>query len=327
MTAAGTDPAPALPPVTVLLPVRDGLPHLRDAVASVLAQTHRDLELLVLDDGSTDGTGAWLDGLRDSRVRVLHREGRGLVAALNDGLGEARHELVARMDADDLSAPDRLERQCAHLLAHPHVAAAGSCFHVIDEEGAVVGEAHTAAHTAYLRRLMYARNDFAHGSMMLRRSAVLAVGGYRDVGPCEDYDLWVRLLSGYDLANLPDLLYSYRLSETGVSALAAGRQVASLHAVRHRLHGELPLPRPRPLDLAREGVAHVRSHPACRRTARTYAHDHAVLAGVLAREGRWAAAAATAAGLALFVLRTPVGVLGVPPLDRLPAALGRLRAR
>jgi len=314
-----------LPPVTVLLPVYNGGSHLAGAVRSVLAQDYPRFELLIINDGSTDGTRADLAALDDSRVRVLHQPNRGLVASLNRGLQEARYDLIARMDADDLSAPGRLSVQVDFLMKARHVAAVGSCFVVIDEAGAVLDEVHVAADPAYLERTMYLRNAFAHGSMMFRRDCVLEVGGYRDVGPCEDYDLWVRLLRSYKLGNVPDLLYRYRVSPSQISSSSGQEQTGCFLKARKELHNERPLPRVKPRVLVLEGLHHVSSYPQCRRTAQSYAYDHYGLARLMMRAGRYGQAAQLLRGVMLFALRKPRALVGLPPLQSLAEGLHRLR--
>src|SRR5262245_4807279 len=116
------------PRVTVLMPVYNGAPFLRAAIDSVLRQSWSDFELLIIDDGSTDGSAAIADGYAAAppRVRVARVPHRGLVAALNRGLETIDTELIARADADDVSRPDRLSRQVAYLDAHPHIGACGT---------------------------------------------------------------------------------------------------------------------------------------------------------------------------------------------------------
>ena len=123
------------PRVSVLLPVRDGARFLREALDSVLAQTLADFELLVVDDGSTDETPEILASVGDERLRVLRQEPAGLVAALERGIGEARAPYLARMDADDVSLPCRLERQVAFLDEQSQVALVVPGVESIDEAG------------------------------------------------------------------------------------------------------------------------------------------------------------------------------------------------
>ena len=121
--------------VSVVMPVRDGERFLVEAVESVLEQTERDLELIVVDDGSTDSTPRLLAGVSDPRLRVLTQEPRGLAPALNVGCSEASAPVIARMDADDVALPDRLERQLAFLDAEPEVALLGGGIVLVDEQG------------------------------------------------------------------------------------------------------------------------------------------------------------------------------------------------
>lgn len=299
-------------PVTVLLPVYNGGRHLAAAVSSILTQTHQDLELLAIDDGSTDGSGELLEALDDSRVRVLHQSNVGLVATLNRGLAEARHEVVARMDADDLSSESRLQLQVGFLVSNPDVAAVGCCYDVIDEDDTRIDSVHTAAAPAYLRRQLYFRNVLPHAGMTFRRDAVLAVGGYRDVGPAEDYDLWTRLVQRYPIASLPDSLLQYRSTATGISVLAAEQQRRCLKDIRSRLHSSHPLAIPAARDVLREGLAHsAQFGRTCPTAARSYVFDHAWLAALLARRGQVLPAARLAVGTVGLACRRPASARGL----------------
>lgn len=295
--------------VTVLLPVYNGGRFLRCAIESLLAQTHTGFELLVIDDGSTDGSAHVLDRVTDERVRVIHQANQGLVGALNTGLAATRTELVARMDQDDLSAPNRLEVQLAYLRAHPGVAAVGCCYEVMDEDDVTTTTAHVAAQPGYLRRQLYFRNVLPHGAMLYRRSAVIAVGGYREVGPAEDYDLWARLAMRYDVASIPDVLFRYRVTATGMSVQSAAEQRRSVHSIRDDLHRRAPLS----LTVAQVFADGSQHHQAflhcCFRPLRGYLYDHVWLVVLLARRGRWRAASAAALGVLALVLRHPLATL------------------
>jgi glycosyltransferase involved in cell wall biosynthesis len=221
--------------VSVVLPVRDGERFVREAVESVLAQTYADLELIVVDDGSSDATPEILRGVRDDRLRLLRQEPAGLVAALRRGVAEARAPLVARMDADDVSEPTRLERQVELLERRPRVGMAATWTAVIDEEGRELRrEVLPPAHADLARRLLL-RNPFQHGSVVVRRDALEAAGGYRDdYGANEDYDLWRRLLRSWELACVPEVLYRYRVHAGAVTQTDPDRI-----ARRERLRAEL----------------------------------------------------------------------------------------
>ena len=310
------DPEDTLP-VTVLLPVFNGGRHLSAAVQSILDQTYPDFELLVVDDGSTDGSAQLLDALTDPRVRVIHQDNQGLVSALNTGLAQAKHPLVARMDADDMSLPRRLELQVTHLRAHPEVAAVGCCFEVIDEALETVRYVHTAGSSAYQKRRLYFRNVLAHSGMTFRRDAVLDVGGYRDVGPAEDYDLWARLAVRYEIESLPQTLLRYRDNPAGISAAASDRQRQVTREIRRRLHDEHPLSGVTPGGIFAEGLQHEAAFSrTCTSPAATYVFDHLWLTIVLARQRRWRMSVLTAVGTVALMVRRPRSTAGLLAIFR-----------
>ena len=197
------------PPVSVVMPVRDGLPWLDDAVRSVLAQTYADFELVIVDDASTDGTADLLDAWqrRDPRVRVVHaREPLGLVGSSNAAAFAARGRLVARMDADDVCHPERLARQVAVLDAHPDAALVGTLMEGVDGDGRLV---RPIDRWRLARRSVFA--PFPHGSIIVPRALLERVGGYRrGCEYWEDLDLYLRLSRLGKVLVLPEALYRYR---------------------------------------------------------------------------------------------------------------------
>jgi hypothetical protein len=258
--------AAAAPRVSVILPARDGGAYLADAVASILAQSFADLELLLIDDGSRDGAVAALAPLaaRDPRLRLLANPGAGLVAALNFGLGQARGELVARMDADDVARPERLARQVAFLDASPDVALVGAQVAFIDAAGAPTGErSYFPTAPAAVAAALAARGCvIRHPTIVARKAALLAAGGYR--APCEraeDYDLWLRLSERARLANLPKVLLAYRVhggqTSAGINLDQRFARDLALLAARARRTG-----RPDPLDGVGEALRFDRPPPA-----------------------------------------------------------------
>jgi glycosyltransferase involved in cell wall biosynthesis len=225
----------ASPLVSVVLPVHDGERFLAEAVESVLSQTLRDLELVVVDDGSTDGTQDVLSAYRDSRMRVVAQPHRGLVGALTAGIAAASASYVARMDADDVSEPRRLERQVELLERRPRAGMAATWVAVVDEEGRELRRHVLPSEHDDLARRLLLRNPFQHGSVLLRRAALEEAGGYRgDYGANEDYDLWRRLARSWELACVPEVLYRYRVHAGAVTQTDPERVVR-----RERLRTEL----------------------------------------------------------------------------------------
>ena len=205
--------------VSILLPCREAAAHLPAAIASLRGQTFEDFEVLAVDDGSTDETFGILYtwAQRDGRVRVLQGHGRGLVAALATALSGARGDLVARMDADDLAEATRLEKQVALMDADPRVAACGTGVEYFPPDEVRDG---ARRYEAWINSLVtdddIARDIFVecpipHPTLMVRRSALLGVGGYRELGWPEDYDLVLRLwAAGYRMAKVPEVLHRWR---------------------------------------------------------------------------------------------------------------------
>ena len=226
-----------MPRVTVLLPARDAAGTVRAAAASILRQGFRDLELLAVDDGSRDGTGAILEGLagRDPRVRVIHGPGEGIARALNRGLEACDADVVVRMDADDVAHPRRVERQVAALEADPSLAAVGSRVRLFPRREVAGGMARYAAWLNGLvtpelvTRDLLVEAPLVHPASAIRREVLEAAGGWREGDFPEDYDLWLRLsAAGRRLSNLPEVLLDWRESPSRLTR-TDGRYALSRH--------------------------------------------------------------------------------------------------
>ena len=219
-----------VPLISVVMPVYNYARYVAQAVESILAQTFTDFEFLIIDDGSTDRSLAILNRYagRDPRIRLVSRPNTGLVAALNEGLGLARGELIARMDADDVALPQRFEIQAAYLRAHPAVVCVGGQIMKIDAAGRDLYPCHEGMdHEAIQDLALTGSCPLAHASVMMRRAAVLAVGGYREeFTHAEDIDLWLRLGEGAGrMANLPQVILKYRIHDKSVSEVRQYQQL------------------------------------------------------------------------------------------------------
>jgi hypothetical protein len=183
------------------MPARNAEPFVAEAVESILLQTFDDFELVVLDDASTDATRTILEQYTDDRrVRIVDGPGAGLTPALNAVCTAARGELLARMDADDIALPRRLEHQVARL-DDPELAAVGGAVELLDSRGVVVGIARYPIEPEAVAATLMTYNCLPHGAVTMRRSAFEACGGYR-LPYAEDYDLWLRMAERWQLANL-----------------------------------------------------------------------------------------------------------------------------
>jgi GT2 family glycosyltransferase len=208
------------PQVSVILPVYNSEAYLAAAVESILNQSFEDFELIAVEGGSSDRSPEILSGFagRDARVRVVRQSARGLVGALNHGISLARGEFLARMDADDVSRPERFERQLRFLHDNPTIAVVGSAITLIDDRGRQIREIDYPLGPYEVARSLETGSALAHPAVMMRREAVQRMGGYREVlDHAEDYDLWLRMSEQHGLANLPDrlLLYRHHASKRG----------------------------------------------------------------------------------------------------------------
>jgi glycosyltransferase involved in cell wall biosynthesis len=222
--------------VSVLLPVHNASRYVGAAVESILRQTHRDFEFLILDDGSRDDSLALLRRFeaRDARVHVISRPNTGIVGALNELVALAKGEWLFRMDADDVARPQRFQRQLAYLDANPDCVALGSRALFMDPDGSPLLEfIDCFEHADIERTLMRPAIGILHPTVAISRRALLAVGGYREDYPhVEDLDLFLRLGEVGRLANLPEVLLDYRNHFTNVSHSNATEQsAAALRAV------------------------------------------------------------------------------------------------
>lgn len=210
---------PTTPRISVLLPCRNAAAFLHSCITSLETQTCRDFEVIAVNDSSSDDTRHILSiwEQQDRRIRVLDTSSSGLVHALNVGLTAARGDLIARMDADDIAYPARFERQLRAFDADPELVACGT--HVryfpreVIREGALRYESwlNSLVEPQHLERDMFVECAIAHPTLMMRTAALRAVGGYRDRGWPEDYDLILRLFSRRArMRNLPEVLLDWR---------------------------------------------------------------------------------------------------------------------
>jgi glycosyltransferase involved in cell wall biosynthesis len=230
------------PKLSVLMPVHNGARFLPEAIESILGQTFADFELLIVDDGSDDETPAILRAYaaKDLRVRVVPAARRGLVATLNDGLSRARSDLVARMDADDVALPERLERQYRHMAGDPGLWVLGTQWDLVDGNGRrrpAPKPMPTAAGDVAVAMLRY--NAVHHPTVLMRRAPVVELGGYRPAYEhAEDYDLWLRIVeAGGRIETLDWIGLSYRVSGApkvwqGIAGQISADLARATHALR-----------------------------------------------------------------------------------------------
>ena len=231
----------ALTVLSVILPVKNGIPHIHAAIDSILNQRCTDFELIIVDNCSTDQT---LDGVRsfhDPRIRIIQESRAGGPVAFNTGLKVASGDYIARMDADDVALPDRFARQIHYLETHSDISILGTQAYKINDMGETIGRSIVPQTPAAIRLASRYAAPFVHPTLMFRRIVWATLRGYREFSPGADYDMLLRALeSGFRVANLPDFLLKYRIRVDSVSH--RNRQHTIIHSLSvkkmHRLRRE-----------------------------------------------------------------------------------------
>src|SRR5215469_11490611 len=228
----------SVPRVSVVIGAYNGERFLRPAIESILNQTFRDFELIVIDDCSTDNSPQILREFTDERMRLIRNERNlGIAGTTNKGIAAARGEYIALQDHDDLSWPTRFECQVAFLDSHPQAGMVGSSCNVIDEEGKLVPHWPVEYENIHLRWAILWRCPFFHTSVVLRRSSIQEVGGYSSDPQyrfSEDYEFMSRVAVRYAVANLPQLLACWRVHIASASHSYVKQQAAAMSAISQR---------------------------------------------------------------------------------------------
>ncbi len=212
----------SVPSLTVLMPVYNAATHLEDAITSVLAQSFEDFELLLMDDGSTDESMEVAREFRDKRIRIESQaENLGLIETLNRGIDMSRGSLLARMDADDVSHPERFAMQVDFLGLNPDIAGVSCAFDLMDDCGRPLPDDYgrlRPVESLALRWALHFGCFFTHSGAMFRTSVLSASGGFDSrYAYAEDYELWLRLVDEHRLANIPRILLTRREHGANVS--------------------------------------------------------------------------------------------------------------
>jgi glycosyltransferase involved in cell wall biosynthesis len=224
-------PKPAL---SVIMPAYNAEETVAAAIDSIISQTWRDFELIIVDDCSSDGTEKAVRVCRDARIVLLRNErNAGVARTLAKAVAAAKGTLLARADADDLNHPTRFEKQVRYLREHPDVGVVGAAYELIDERSHVFDSRVRPGDDEYLQRELLKLNPICHGSVMMRREIVLALGGYDDrFLHAEDYDLWLRCAEVTRLALMGEKLYLWRVTPRSVTQSARGIQERSAARAR-----------------------------------------------------------------------------------------------
>jgi len=231
------------PALSVVMPVYNAEGFVHEALESILKQTFKDFEFIIVDDGSTDKTGEILleYAQRDDRIRLYTQENSGLIASLNRYCRVAKGRYIARMDADDISLPTRFEKQFRFLEGRPDIGVLGTWIRDMDPKGTLHTVWPVPTDPAVIRWFLMFGNCIAHASVMMRRDVLERAGYYRPKAlHVEDYDLWIRVSELTGVANYPEVLVYYRLSDDSVSGRNRDLQEHHARELRRRFMADVP---------------------------------------------------------------------------------------
>jgi glycosyltransferase involved in cell wall biosynthesis len=208
------------PLVSIIMPVYNAESYIKEAIQSILNQTFTDFEFIIIDDGSTDNSLKIIKSFKDNRIKIIKNKGNlGLIKTLNKGINLAQGRYIARMDADDIAMPERLEKQMAFLKENPDYGLVGTLAEIIDEEGVSTGKIHDLpiSYEAIKSRILF-QCPFVHPSVM-GKIEVFKEFKYKENYPiAEDLFLWIEIISKYKVANINELLLKYRVHSKNVSS-------------------------------------------------------------------------------------------------------------
>lgn len=209
----------SMPKVSVVMAVYNGEKYLKEAVDSILNQTYTDFEFIIINDGSTDNSLNILNSFKekDERIKIISRENKGLVYSLNEGVNMAQGEYIARMDADDISEPDRFEKQLQYMREN-ELAVCGSYATKINSFGEKIGEMNYSPSEKKIKSFTLLHSPFIHPSVIFKKDVFEKVSGYQKFFKhIEDYELWTRIVFKYKTGNLPERLLKYRIHDDQIT--------------------------------------------------------------------------------------------------------------
>ena len=231
--------------VSVVMSVYNDCKYLRESIESILAQTFSNFEFIIVDDGSTDDTLSLIRKFNDDRICLLKQDHKGLPAALNYGISKANGDLVVRMDADDISFPDRIEKQVAFMDSNPIVDMVGGSAEIINNIGETIGRRSSIIGEENIVKLAPYANPTIHPTLCFKRNVINKIGGYREAFLyAQDYDLVLRMIDlKYRIDNMPDTLIKYRTNKKHSSNklfkhLKCVRFAQKLHKQRIKLNNK-----------------------------------------------------------------------------------------
>jgi glycosyltransferase involved in cell wall biosynthesis len=224
------------PLISIILPVYNGEKYLNESIDSVLSQSYQNWELLIINDGSTDNTEELVLSFTDKRIRYLLNEtNSGIIFSMNKGLDEAKGKFIARLDADDIALPHRLEKQVKFLTENEDYVLVGCYYHMIDSEGKYLGKVTYPANNLDAQTSLLLQNCFCHSAIMMRAGLAKELKYDPEFQVCEDYDLWYRISQRGKIINIPSFDALYRLHGGNISVNKKEIMFANVNKINKKL--------------------------------------------------------------------------------------------
>jgi glycosyltransferase involved in cell wall biosynthesis len=222
--------------ISIILPVFNGEKYLTDSIESVLSQTYQNWELIIINDGSTDNTEKLVLNYTDTRIRYLLNEtNRGIIFSMNKGLEEAKGEFIARLDADDIALPLRLEKQIKFLAENKEYVLAGCYFHTIDSAGNYLKKVTFPDNDLDAQSYLLLHNCFCHSAVMMRAGIAKDLKYDPEFQVCEDYDLWYRISRRGKIINIPVFGTLYRMHDNNISKRKKDIMFANVNKINKKI--------------------------------------------------------------------------------------------
>ncbi|MBI2269451.1 MAG: glycosyltransferase family 2 protein [Bacteroidetes bacterium] len=208
------------PLVSILLPVYNAEPYIHNSIQSILDQTYSNWELIIVDDGSTDHSVEVAEAFKDKRIQILKKSNSGMADSLNKAMAIAKGDYIARQDADDISLPERLEKQIRFMLKNTEIGLLGTWSGIINEKGESTRQFHKhPLSSPELKCDLFFDNPFVHSSAIFKRNVIDGCGVYDTTinSLVQDFEYWFRISRKYDVANIGEVLHQYRQLKSGIS--------------------------------------------------------------------------------------------------------------
>lgn len=231
--------------LTVIMAVYNGMPYLQDSIESILNQSLKEYKFVIVNDGSTDGTKKYLNSLNDKRIKIIHQDNAGQGAAANTAIYECDTEFIARMDSDDISAPERLLAEMMYIEQHEDVVLVSTQVDFISNKKVFSGPYKPTDHESIRKSLIHGNAAVCHGACMMRTSAIKKLGGYRIKRSGLDIDMFLRISEIGKLANIDKILYHIRVHKESVCYKDRSKiNMARSYAVKCSKHREKNISEP-----------------------------------------------------------------------------------